>query len=81
MEKLFNQKEKRFYSPLIGFSLTLFSWALYRNETCGYDCGLFTVSSGPTVVVIYILSFWTLVITTGVFLFKFLVRKFGKNKT
>ncbi|TLU62026.1 hypothetical protein FE810_13110 [Thalassotalea litorea] len=59
----------------------MFAWSLYRNETCGYDCGLFTVSSGPTVVGVYVLSFWTLAITTSVFFLKFLIRKFRRNNT
>ncbi len=81
MDKLFSRKEKVFYSILIGLSLVIFVWSMYRMETCGYDCGLFTVLTGPTVVVVYLLSFWTLVITSGVFFLKFLFRKFGKNKT
>jgi type III secretory pathway component EscU len=81
MDKLFSRKEKVFYSVVFGLSLMIFASAMYRMETCGYDCGLFAISSGPTVVVVYLLSFWTSIIILGVFLLKFLIRKFGKNKT
>ncbi len=81
MDKLFSRKEKLLYSVLIGLSSVIFVWAMYRMETCGYDCGLYSVSSGPTVVVVYLLSFLILVISFGVFLLKFLFRKFGENKT
>ena len=81
MNKLFSRKEKTIYSVLIVLSLIIFAWSCYRMETCGYDCGIFTVTTGPTVVVVYLLSFWTLVITSCVFLLKLIIRKFGKQKT
>lgn len=80
MDKLFNLKEKRFYFTFISFSLVIFFWSLYRNETCGYDFGLFTVSTGPTVFIAYMLSFWTLAVTVSVLLLQFIVRKFGKKQ-
>lgn len=80
MDKLFSLKEKRFYFTFISFSLVIFFWSLYRNETCGYDCGLFTVSTVPTVVIAYMLSFWALAVTVSVLLLQFIVRKFGKKQ-
>jgi hypothetical protein len=37
---------------------SVFSWSAYRMETCGYDCGLVSVSSGTATVVYYVISFW-----------------------
>ena len=37
---------------------TLFIGAAYRMETCGYNCGLFSISSGMAVVVYYVIFFW-----------------------
>lgn len=38
--------------------LAMFTFAAYRMETCGYDCGLFSVSSGTTTVFYYLASLW-----------------------
>ncbi len=38
--------------------LAFFAFTVYRMETCGYDCGLFTVASGTATVVYYLVSFW-----------------------
>lgn len=36
---------------------TLFIGTAYRMETCGYDCGLFSISAGMAVVVYYVIFF------------------------
>ncbi len=38
--------------------LAIFAFAAYRMETCGYDCGLFSVSSGTATVFYYLASLW-----------------------
>ncbi|RZF93525.1 hypothetical protein EXT42_06550 [Pseudoalteromonas sp. CO302Y] len=38
--------------------LVMFTFAAYRMETCGYDCGLFSVSSGTATVFYYLASLW-----------------------
>jgi hypothetical protein len=38
--------------------LAIFAFAAYRMETCGYDCGLFSVSSGTATVFYYLVSLW-----------------------
>ena len=81
MEKLFTRKEKIIYTVLIGLSTILFFWSVYRNATCGYDCGMFSVSTGPTVVVVWVLSLWVFGITATIFLLKYLYRRFGKSET
>ena len=40
------------------FLLTIFVFAAYRMETCGYDCGLFAVSSGTATIFYYLASLW-----------------------
>lgn len=80
MDKLFSKKEKKFYTLVCGLSFVFLVWSGYRNTTCGYDCGLFTVTSGPVVVVVSILSFWCFVISTGIFIFKYIDRRFGRSK-
>lgn len=40
------------------FCFLAFLWSLYRMETCGYDCGIFTLDSGGATVFYYLLSFW-----------------------
>jgi|GEM_PF-3506659 len=78
MGKLFSRNEKVIYTATAGLSFVFLLWSYYRNETCGYDCGLFSVSTGPTVVVVLILSFWLLVIIFSLFLLKYIFRRFGK---
>jgi hypothetical protein len=81
MDKLFTRNEKWIYSLAIGLSALFVVWSSYRNVSCGYDCGLFSVSSGPTVVVVWIVSLWALGISTSVCLLKYLFRRFGKSET
>ena len=38
--------------------LAIFAFSAYRMETCGYDCGLFSVSSGTATVFYYLASLW-----------------------
>jgi di/tricarboxylate transporter len=70
MDKLFSRNEKVIYTATAGLSFVFLLWSYYRNETCGYDCGLFSVSTGPTVVVVLISS---------LFLLKYIFRRFGKK--
>ena len=81
MDKLFTRKEKIIYSLIIGVSALFILWSSYRNATCGYDCGLFSVSTGPTVVVVWVLSLWVFGISACIFLLKYLFRRFGKSET
>ena len=62
--------------------LAIFAFAAYRMETCGYDCGLFVVSSGTATVVYYLASLWlgllslvVLFTTTLYALFKYRLKK------
>ena len=52
------RKIQRFSLVAFIFLLAMFVFAAYRMETCGYDCGLFTVSSGTATVVYYLASLW-----------------------
>jgi hypothetical protein len=79
MDKLFHRNEKIIYTVVAGLSFIFLSWSYYRNETCGYDCGLFSVSNGPTVVVVLLLSFWLFFISVSLILFKYIFRKYGQK--
>lgn len=46
--------------------LALFVAALYRMNTCGYDCGMFSVTSGGATVIYYLLSFWLAIISFAI---------------
>ncbi|MGS0683281.1 hypothetical protein ACVBIL_19265 [Shewanella sp. 125m-7] len=81
MEKLFTRKEKIIYSMTIGLSALFIILSSYRSATCGYDCGLFSVASGPTVIVVGVLSLWVFGISASIFLLKYLFRRFGKGET
>ena len=48
--------------------LVLFIGSAYRMETCGYDCGLFSVSVGIATVVYYAASFWLGIFSFAIFI-------------
>ena len=50
------------------FSFVVFLWSFYRMETCGYDCGIFSLHSGGATVIYYLLSFWLGVASLATFL-------------
>ncbi|MFH1598743.1 MAG: hypothetical protein ABIH12_00550 [Pseudomonadota bacterium] len=51
-------------------SVAVFAYAMWRNATCGYDCGILDTGmggSGPAVVIVTLLSFWGLIGSAVVF--------------
>jgi len=50
------RKTQRIIAVVFVLLLALFFAALYRMNTCGYDCGMFSASSGGATVIYYLLS-------------------------
>ena len=51
-------KLRKFALLAFSFCFVVFLWSFYRMETCGYDCGIFTLYGGGAIVFYYLLSFW-----------------------
>ena len=65
---------------VIGLALYIYSG--FRMSSCGYDCGLFTVSLGPATIVGWFLGIIIASISLLVLLFnfiKFKIKKHDKN--
>ena len=80
MDKLFSKKEKLTYCSIIFISFILFIWSSYRNTSCGYDCGLFTVTTGPVVILVWLVSLLIFVLSLLIFITKYFYRKRVKSK-
>ncbi len=60
------RKIQRIIAVVFVFLLALFFAALYRMNTCGYDCGMFSLSFGGAAVIYYLLSFWLGIISFAI---------------
>ncbi len=60
------RKIQRIIAVVFVLMLALFFAALYRMNTCGYDCGMFSLAFGGATVIYYLLSFWLGIISFAI---------------
>tara|TARA_Y100001960_G_scaffold186010_1_gene194913 strand:- start:4216 stop:4449 length:234 start_codon:yes stop_codon:yes gene_type:complete len=75
------KKTKLFLWIFFFLNLSFFAFSTYRNESCGYDCGIIPSEaggSGIAVIGVWGLSFFLMVVTIIVYLNMFPINIFRK---
>ena len=80
MNRIFNKKERYIYGICFLLGVILFTLSSWRNASCGYDCGLFSVNSGPVVIVGWLFSLVLIGGSLSFPLFIFIWRKCNNGK-
>lgn len=80
MNKAFSKKEKFIYAMCLLSGVTLLIWSSWRNSSCGYDCGLFTINAGPAVIVSLLFSLFLVGGSLGLLLVIYIFRNYINDK-